>query len=119
MPVTPGTALEWSSLKEWIDAARTLDRRKSSAKRHADIRTHWVCLGRDAVESAPIETLDEFIKLLHAPCNVAWGKPNRGDRRNTRWEDLNNRARNQRSKLIKAADRDSMEIGHNSSNFGI
>jgi hypothetical protein len=94
--------------------AHELDRRRHSSKRKADIDAHWEALPDEYIETAPIKTLAIFIEMLRAPNNIAWGTPNRGSRRNTKWERLNVAARNRHWRLLREEDRASMGLGHNS-----
>ena len=112
--ITPGTNVHWDNLTEWISAAHRLDARRSSAKRDRDIASHWNALPLAMIERAPASALRSFIHILQAPNNVAWGKPNRGARRGTKWEALNVAARNRVSRLTRDEALASFGFGHNS-----
>lgn len=111
---TPGTNGQWTDLAEWIRAARLLDKRRASAKRNRDLDSHWKALPIAFVEQAQEPELTELISMLRAPNNVPWGAPHRGQRRLTKWDDCNCRARNRLWRLARAADLATIGIGHNS-----
>lgn len=60
---TPGTRLVWSSLREWLDALRVIDRRgnrRPSAAVHSARAAHWAALGREYIAAALATELSEL-----------------------------------------------------------
>lgn len=63
---TPGTNLQWSSLKEWTDGAHTLNRRPHSTPRYAQEKAHFEELAKrpDLIKNASESELRDFIDAL-------------------------------------------------------
>lgn len=60
---TPGTRLVWSSLREWLDSLRVLDRRgisRPSAAVYSARAAHWAALGREYIATALATELSEL-----------------------------------------------------------
>lgn len=113
--LTPGTWLAWSTLAEWIDAARTIDRRKCCKRTHDQAKAHWRELPLELVETASAEDLEAFVDFISrcGPPSEPWCKPGRGGRRGTLWEERNVRARNRLFRLRRAAELDDIPHGAN------
>jgi hypothetical protein len=98
---TPGTRLTWDSSEDWIEAAKQLLRRHSSAKRHEDLATHLDELARHpdfiaAHECEALEQLRAFIQQCY--------QPHRGARAGTSYERVINTINNQLAWLASHVD---------------
>lgn len=64
---TPGTRLQWSTLRQWLKALSVLERRREvrpSAAAHAARAAHWAVLGRQHVATAEEAELSELKQRL-------------------------------------------------------
>lgn len=64
---TPGTRLQWSTLREWLKALSVLERRRDvrpSAAAHRARGAHWATLGRQHVATAEEAELSELKQRL-------------------------------------------------------
>lgn len=77
---TPRTRLTWSTVSEWCDCARQLDRRRLSSKRSRDLETHACILPRSVIAAeTSLEAIEDAIWLLrHGP--IGMRRPQRGYR---------------------------------------
>lgn len=119
MLTTPGTRLVWGDLAGWIDAALTLERRDLSHGCRATtlaMRAHWEALPLGWLDQADADVAADFLEMLrpHRPVRSPWESPRRGQRGGTKWERANVAIRNRIARLAQAADRASMDLGHNS-----
>lgn len=78
---TPGTRLVWSSLREWLDALRTITRRHEfhpSAATYAARAAHWAALDQATIGSAQEPELAELKQRVpRVPSGVHPNDPQR------------------------------------------
>lgn len=115
--VTPGTRLVWSTLGEWIEAADAIAGRRCSRHKYRAADCHFAALPLAVVEAAPAAEVEQLVALLQHPANIAWGKPPRGHRGDTKWEALNVAARNRLQRLAREADLAEIPTGANAAAF--
>lgn len=114
--ITPGTRLHWRTLADWLACADQIDRRRTSQRRYDTIKRHWQALPVELIRTADKASTMELISFLDNSRggSQAWARPPHGKRRNTLWELYNVEARNRLSRLLKADDETSLDLGHNS-----
>ncbi len=61
---TPGTRLRGTTLREWVEAWRTLEGRRASSARHAALAAHLEALPDAVVEAAEVAELDALDAIL-------------------------------------------------------
>ncbi|MEM1363433.1 MAG: hypothetical protein AAGF94_17265, partial [Pseudomonadota bacterium] len=62
---TPGTRVTWSSIGEWVAAARQIDCRRLSAQRRRALEAHGGCLPRILIDiEADLDAIEEALYLL-------------------------------------------------------
>jgi hypothetical protein len=120
---TPGTALEWSNLNEWMDGADELRRRgisRCSTKTYAQQDVHWDALEPHAlvwIRAADAATCTRLLGMVAVTGNLPWERMHRGWRGGTMWEWVHVEVKNRLWRLEREADRESMGLGHNARAF--
>jgi hypothetical protein len=113
---TPRTVLTWATLDEWLDCARTIDRRRASSLRNRQAELHVRSLPIGVVyECSTRATLASCDRLLRrGPTHFC--QPPRGQRRNAPQTGLIVAIANRVVQLDRAEDQASISLGHNSQN---
>ncbi len=77
---TPGTALWWASVAEWVACAQRIDQRRCSEARSRALVAHAAALPRDVIDAETrIDAIDAALDLLkYGPPGLA--RPPRGNR---------------------------------------
>jgi hypothetical protein len=94
---TPGTRVEWSNVKEWLDRANEIGNRRSSAAQHKAAAEHFEELARNierivkaSEDLAELKRLDQYLNKVETMLGVKPGAmPHRGARGGTTWEKVN------------------------------
>ena len=97
---TQGTRLRGTTVAEWVEAWRTLDRRRASSARHAAMAAHLEALPDAVVEAAGAEELDALVGVLRE------AQPSRGRRQGHATTRLLDAVDRRRRALGQAAPRD-------------
>jgi hypothetical protein len=113
---TPYSALRWSNLEEWVQAAKIIRQRRCSYRTNEQRRCHVSALPQELIYICDCRaTLDEALHLLTSGAS-GFGRPARGQRAEAVQTPLIVAARNRVAQLIRQEDMDSMPDGHNSLN---
>lgn len=77
---TPGTRLAWSDVREWVDAAHRIDRRRPGAARNRAYAAHAAALPRDLIDrEMHVPSLEAALHLLKYG-HPGLARPQRGHR---------------------------------------
>jgi hypothetical protein len=111
---TPYTGLTWVTLEEWLNCARTIDRRRASALRNRQAELHVRALPVSLVTQCSARaTLVSCDRLLRrGPTHFC--RPPRGQRQNAPQTALIVAIANRIAHLDRAEDHASISPGHNS-----
>ncbi len=115
---TPRTALTWATLEEWLDRARTIDRRRASRLRNRQAELHVRALSVSLVyQCSSRATLASCDRLLRrGPTHFC--QPPRGQRQNAPQTALIVAIANRLAHIDRAEDHASISPGPNSRNAG-
>lgn len=113
---TPRTTLTWATLEEWLDCARTIDRRRASTLRNRQAELHVRALPPGIIDQCSRRaTLTACDRLLRrGPTHFC--QPPRGQRRNAPQTALIVALANRIAEIDRAEDHASIAPGHNSRN---
>lgn len=113
---TPYSALRWSNLVEWVQAAEILRQRRCSYRTNEQRRCHVKVLPQALIYACGSRTTLEVALRLLTNGASGFGQPARGQRAEAVQTPLIVAARNRIAQLVRQEDLDSMPDGHNSKN---
>ena len=113
---TPRSALTWSTLEEWFDAARKIERRRASALRNRQAELHVRALPITVVYQCSNRATLALCDTLLRRGPPRFCQPPRGQRQTAPQTALIVAIANRMAQIDRAEDHASMSLGHNSRN---
>src|ERR1700752_4802213 len=110
---TPRSALTWSTLEEWFDATRKIERRRASALRNRQAELHVRALPISVVYQCSNRATLTLCDTLLRRGSTHFCQPPRGQRQNAPQTALIVAIANRIAQIDRTEDHASMSLGHN------
>jgi hypothetical protein len=111
---TPRSVLKWTTLEEWLDCARTIDRRRATQLRNQQAELHVRVLPLSIVYQCTSRTTLTACERLLSRGSTHFCQLPRGQRQNAPQTALIVAIANRIAQIDRAEDHASIGLGHNS-----